>query len=94
MEVHELVEQIRQGKDVRSAQDELYRRVYERLGPLLARKVSEPLRRRLDVDDVIHEAFMQAMGALDRFESRHPEAFFAWIYRIAMNRSLYMAHSN
>jgi RNA polymerase sigma factor (sigma-70 family) len=85
MDAHELVEQIRRGGDVRAAQAELYGLVNEKLRPILTSKLSAPLRRRLDVEDVIHEAFVQGIAGLDSFDSRHREAIYAWIYRSARN---------
>ena len=39
-----------------------------------------------DADDVTQEVFLRAYHSLDRFEGR--SAFFTWVYRMAINRSL------
>ena len=80
-----LVENIRSGRDVRSSQERLYDRVREKLLPQLERRITPRVRPRLDSEDVLHEAFLRAMGALDLFESRSENAFFGWIYSIARN---------
>ena len=39
----------------------------------------------MDAEDVLHEAFLRALDALDLFEPRSDHAFFAWVFTIAKN---------
>lgn len=85
METLELIRRIRAGQDVRDSQEALYSRVRLVLLDRLGNRISGRVRARLDSEDVLHEAFIRAMGALDLFDPRSEEAFFAWIYTIARN---------
>jgi len=85
MDALSLVENIRQGRDVKSSQKELYDLVREALLERLRARIPARLQPRLDPEDVIQTAFLRAMEALDRFEPQGDGSFFAWVYRIAVN---------
>lgn len=85
MNTLELIENIRAGRDVRASQDELYSCVRGALLGRIERKLSSRLQTRLDAEDVLHEAFLRGMGALDLFQPKSEGAFHAWIYTIAKN---------
>lgn len=76
----DLIEKIRAAEDVgdvQAAQEELYRRVEQALLDRLRQRIPERLQSRLDVEDVLQEAFLRAMTALDSFHSTSDNAFFA-----------------
>jgi len=81
-----LIDNIRQGRDVNQSQKELYDLVREALLERLRRKIPPRLRSRLDAEDVVQAAFLKAMDALDGFQPQGESSFFAWVYRIAVNR--------
>ncbi|MCZ6792073.1 MAG: RNA polymerase sigma factor [Planctomycetota bacterium] len=100
MNTLELVENIRAGRDVRQSQDGLYSGLRGALLERIQRKLLPRVQSRLDAEDVLHEAFLRGMGALDLFHPRSEGSFHAWIYTIAKNvildqakrRSLGAAH--
>ncbi len=85
MNTLELVDNIRSGHDARRAEEQLYTKVQGELLPRIQRRITGRVRSRLDPEDVLHEAFLRAMGALDLFQLRSESAFYAWVYRIARN---------
>ncbi len=85
METLQLVENIRQGRDVRAAEEELYARIEENVLPRLMGRVPDQLRSRVDPQDVLHDAFLRALGSLDSFQPSSEPAFFAWVFAIAKN---------
>ena len=85
MDTLELIENIRDGRDARDSQEQLYSKVREALLTRIERKITPRVRSRLDPEDVMHEAFLRGMGALDLFEPTSENAFFAWIFTIAKN---------
>src|SRR3954471_9668627 len=54
----------------------------------LARRV---LRNEDDADDAVQDAFLKALQAIDRFDSKQP--FWPWLARIVVDRSIDMAES-
>ena len=44
-----------------------------------------------DADDAVQDAFLQALQAIDRFDTRRP--FWPWLARIVVNRAIDMAES-
>ena len=52
---------------------------------------SRVLRNDADADDAVQDAFLQALGAIDRFDTRR--AFWPWLARIVVNRSIDMAEA-
>ncbi|MBI4606530.1 MAG: sigma-70 family RNA polymerase sigma factor [Planctomycetes bacterium] len=85
MEALELIAQIRSGRGVKAAQDRLYGLVEGALLERLRTKIPPRLRPRMDAEDVVQIAFLKAMEALEGFEPRSADSFFAWVYRIAKN---------
>ena len=81
----ELVESIRSGNNAAHAQAELYSLVRRAVLGHLHSKIPPAVRRRLDAEDVLQEAFLRAMRGLSRFEASSEKAFYAWVYRIAKN---------
>ncbi len=88
MTILELIEDIRAGRNARSARESLYAILRAVLLPRLERKIPPHLRSRLDAEDVLHDAYIRAMDAIDRFAPESEQSFVAWVYRIAKN-SLY-----
>ena len=81
----ELIDRIRAGDDVQGSLEELYRRVREALLERIRGKISGRVQKRLDAEDVLHGAFLRAVGALDGFQATDDRSFFAWVYRISKN---------
>jgi len=81
----ELIDHIRSGNNASHAQGELYSLVRHAILDHLQHKIPPAVRRRLDAEDVLQEAFTRALLAIDRFESSSEKAFYAWVYRIAKN---------
>lgn len=75
----ELIARAKAGE--RPALGELVRRHYGLLRALLARSGCAPTP--ADVDDLVHEAFLRALGALGRYEPHG--SLRTWLYRIALN---------
>jgi RNA polymerase sigma-70 factor (ECF subfamily) len=59
--------------------------VREALLPRIQARISSRIRSRLDADDVLHDAFLRAMGALGLFTAKSEGSFYAWIYTISKN---------
>jgi RNA polymerase sigma factor (sigma-70 family) len=81
----ELIDEIRAGRDVRAAQEKLYALVRQGLLARLDRRIPAHLRSRLDAEDVLHDAFLRSLGALDRFIPKDERSFLTWVYCIAKN---------
>jgi RNA polymerase sigma-70 factor (ECF subfamily) len=81
----ELIERIRSNEDARNAQDALYRNTEAAILNHLRQRIPARLRSRIDAEDVLHEAFLRAMAALDGFRANSESSFFAWVYTIAKN---------
>jgi RNA polymerase sigma-70 factor (ECF subfamily) len=77
----DLVERSKRGEQ--HAFSLLFQRYRRRLAVLVYYKMSEDLRTRLEVDDIVQEAFFTASQSLDRFEYRSPGSFTAWLSRLA-----------
>ena len=80
-----LVDQVRQGHEVRKHQEQLYARVRGEILPRIERRLSASIRARMDAEDVLHEAFLRAMRSIDVFRPETDRAFYAWVYSIAKN---------
>ena len=61
----------------------LFHKYQRRLAVLVYYKMSEDLRARMEVDDVLQEVLLAATQSLDRFVYRSPGSFVAWLSRIA-----------
>ena len=83
MKALELLSEIRQGHRVRECQAELYLKVRALLLPRIEWKMTAKVRPRMDPEDVLDEAFLRGMSALDLFRGTTEKAFFSWMYTIA-----------
>jgi RNA polymerase sigma-70 factor, ECF subfamily len=84
-ETQGLVERARGGD--RAAFDALALRYGPLLVPVIAKRLGEPLRGRVSVEDIRQETFLRAFGAIGRFECRDNEtgrSFFRWLCGIAV----------
>lgn len=79
----ELVEAAARGDSV--AWSELDLRLRSRMRALLAGRIPDDLRSRLDVDDVVQHGFLAAAGRMRDFEARGAESFERWITEIMLN---------
>lgn len=61
---------------------------YDRLAIRLSAALPSDLQGTLSVEDVLQEAFSDALGRISAFESRGEGAFFAWLATIADHRLL------
>src|SRR5258708_1932227 len=77
---YELIERFRAGDQQAFAA--LYARYQVRLGVLIHYKMSEALRKRQEVADVLQEVFLRASQNLPNFTYRSPGSFFRWLARI------------
>ena len=76
----DLVERFRQGDDV--AFRELFQKYKSRLAVLIHYKLSDFLRNRLEVEDIIQDVFLEASQNIQRFAYRSPGSFMSWLSRI------------
>jgi RNA polymerase sigma-70 factor (ECF subfamily) len=61
----------------------LFEKYRARLAVLIYYKLSEKLRQRVEVDDILQEVFFAASQEIDKFTYRSPGSFLAWLIRIA-----------
>jgi RNA polymerase sigma-70 factor (ECF subfamily) len=85
MSTSRFIADLRAGRDVRAAQEGLYRVVRGELLARIEKKLPAAIVSRVDPEDVLHTAFMKALGHLDAFRGEHEGSFVAWVYRIAKN---------
>lgn len=64
----------------------LLTRHHERLCRLVSAKLSQPLRRLIDPEDIVQDAEIHAFQRIASFQPRGPDSFFRWIAAIALNR--------
>ena len=76
-----LIERFRKGDE--EAFSLLFAKYRPRLAVLVHYKLSEHLRERLEVDDILQEVFLAAASEIGRFTYRSPGSFMAWMSRIA-----------
>ncbi len=76
-----LVERARRGD--RSAFEELFNTHRGRLQARISERLSSQLRRRVDPEDILQDAFSKAFETIDRFRWQGDNSFFAWIASIA-----------
>ncbi len=79
--LQELVERAGQGN--REAFDTLFNQYRSRLLSRINRRLSDKLRRRVEPEDILQEAFCRAFETIDGFRWRGEDSFFAWIAAIA-----------
>jgi len=77
----DLVERFKRGEQ--GAFSLLFGKYRRRLAVLLHYRMSEDLRGRLEVDDILQEVFLAAAQGLGRFDYQSPGSFMAWLSRIA-----------
>ena len=70
---------------------ELFSRERERLWRVIHFRLAEPLRGRLDPDDVLQEAFLAASQRLGHYASSHATSPFIWL-RMIVNQTLIDLH--
>ena len=61
----------------------LFHRYQRRLAVLIHYKMSDHLRSRLEVDDILQEVFLAAARSMERFTYRSPGGLIAWFSKIA-----------
>ncbi len=76
-----------QGGDAEAC-NRLFERYYPRVRRIVGVRLGEPLRRRVDVSDILQETFAAAVDAFDRFEVRDEGSFINWLARIAEHQVL------
>jgi RNA polymerase sigma-70 factor (ECF subfamily) len=77
----DLVERFKRGEQ--QAFSLLFRKYQRRLAVLVHYKMSEGLRGRLEVDDILQEVFLAAAQSMSRFTYQSPGSLMAWLSRIA-----------
>jgi len=75
----QLLAEIRAGRNVKAAQEELYVQVRAALLARLEAKIPPVLRSRIDAEDILHDAFIRAIAALDQFQAGDDRSFLAWV---------------
>ena len=80
---YELVERCKKGEH--RAFSLLFQKYQRRLAVLVHCKMSEELRGRVEVDDILQEVFLAASQGLNRFTYQTAGSFMAWLSRIADN---------
>lgn len=61
----------------------LFRKYRKRLAVLIHYRMSEQLRGKMEVDDILQESFFAAAQEIERFDYRAPGSFFSWLATIA-----------
>jgi len=77
----DLIERFREGDE--AAFGDLFRKYKPRLAVLVRYKLSESLRQRIEVDDILQEVFLEASRDIGKFTYRSPGSFMGWLSRIA-----------
>jgi len=77
----DLIERFRAGDE--AAFGQLFASYRPRLAVLIRYKLSERLRERVEVDDILQEVFLAAAMDIGRFTYRSPGSFMSWLSRIA-----------
>jgi RNA polymerase sigma-70 factor, ECF subfamily len=78
---YDLIARIERGDN--SAFTPLFEKYQKRLALLIHYKLSQELRRLIEVEDVLQETFLEAFHDMDRFRYEKPGGFFNWLSRIA-----------
>lgn len=76
----------RAGAGDREALDRLFARALPRLRALLAVKAGPALRQRLDLDDLVQEAYVEAVRQFEGYAWQGPDSFFRWLATVAIHR--------
>ncbi|MBZ5537301.1 MAG: sigma-70 family RNA polymerase sigma factor [Acidobacteriia bacterium] len=77
----DLLARVRAGDE--SAFTLLFHKYSSRLAVLIRYKLSEEMRARVEVDDILQETFLAASRSLSDFTYRNPGSFMNWLARIA-----------
>jgi RNA polymerase sigma-70 factor, ECF subfamily len=77
----DLVQRFRGGDD--AAFSQLFAKYKPRLAVLVRYKLSNALRDRFEVDDILQEVFLEASRDIRSFTYRSPGSFMSWLSRIA-----------
>jgi RNA polymerase sigma-70 factor (ECF subfamily) len=77
----DLIERFREGDD--AAFSLLFKKYRPRLAVLIRYKLSESLRRLVEIDDILQDVFLQASRDIANFTYRSPGSFMGWLSRIA-----------
>jgi len=85
MSVRDLVREVQDGGDAKTAKEELYKLLRAELLSRIEGKIPAQLRSRLDAEDVLQAAFLKALKSLDGFQAQDEGSFAAWVYSIAKN---------
>ncbi len=85
-EVRLLLESARQGSETATA--ELFSRYADRLKRLLRLRLSRDLQGRVDEDDVLQEAYLEASRRLGEYLREPPVPFFLWLRQITSDRMI------
>lgn len=78
-----LLARIRDGDD--AAREELLRRVLPRFERWARGRLPQPARGAVETADLVQMTLVSALRGIERFESRHPGAFFAYLRQILLN---------
>ena len=81
-----LVERARGGDQ--DAFAEVFEALRERLLATIRRRLSPPIRARVDAEDVLQDTFVRALHSLDRFECQGKGSFRRWLESIATHVAL------
>lgn len=79
-----LVSQIRAGD--RRALDELFGRYLSRIENVVRSRLGPELRSRESVEDIVQEAYLEALRSFDRFTPRAPQSFYRWLCKIVEHK--------
>lgn len=74
------------GSGDREALDQLFGRALPRLRALLALKAGPALRQRAELDDLVQEAYAEALRQFENYTWQGQDSFFRWLAAIAINR--------
>jgi RNA polymerase sigma-70 factor (ECF subfamily) len=77
----DLVERFRRGDEFAFSQ--LFTKYKPRLAVLIRYKLSQSMRERVEVDDILQEVFLEASKDIKGFLYRSPGSFMGWLSRIA-----------
>jgi RNA polymerase sigma-70 factor (ECF subfamily) len=77
----DLVERFKRGEQ--RAFSLLFQKYQRRLAVLIYYKMSDGLRGRFEVDDILQEVFLSAAQSMNRFTYQSPGSLMAWLSRIA-----------
>ena len=79
-----LVARYKQGD--KTALDALFSRYYERIERIARVRTGPTLLRRMELEDVVQDALVEALRAMDSYEPRQDARFVDWLARIVQNK--------